>query len=134
VTRGGDGATWTPNLGVITLFVQDVARSREFYGRLLDAAPVYEDGGSAVFAFGETLVNLLQVAQAPELIDPAPVAPHDSGSRALLTAHVDDVDAVHALLRGRGIGFLNGPMDRPWGVRTAAFTDPDGHTWEIATR
>jgi uncharacterized glyoxalase superfamily protein PhnB len=35
-------------------------------------------------------------------------------------------------LRGRGVEFLNGPQDRPWGQRTAAFADPDGHVWEIA--
>jgi uncharacterized glyoxalase superfamily protein PhnB len=23
-------------------------------------------------------------------------------------------------------------MDREWGVRTACFTDPDGHVWEVA--
>ncbi|HPM51986.1 MAG TPA: hypothetical protein PK282_07100, partial [Rhodoglobus sp.] len=27
---------------------------------------------------------------------------------------------------------LNGPVDRPWGIRTAAFADPAGHVWEIA--
>jgi lactoylglutathione lyase len=27
---------------------------------------------------------------------------------------------------------LNGPVDRDWGMRTASFTDPDGHIWEIA--
>jgi uncharacterized glyoxalase superfamily protein PhnB len=27
---------------------------------------------------------------------------------------------------------LNGPVDRPWGVRTASFTDPAGHIWRIA--
>jgi hypothetical protein len=27
---------------------------------------------------------------------------------------------------------LNGPMNRPWGVRTASFTDPNGLIWEIA--
>jgi uncharacterized glyoxalase superfamily protein PhnB len=30
------------------------------------------------------------------------------------------------------VSLLNGPLDRPWGVRTATFTDPDGHIWEIA--
>jgi uncharacterized glyoxalase superfamily protein PhnB len=23
-------------------------------------------------------------------------------------------------------------MNREWGVRTASFTDPDGHIWEVA--
>jgi uncharacterized glyoxalase superfamily protein PhnB len=27
---------------------------------------------------------------------------------------------------------LNGPIDRPWGRRTAAFADPAGHLWEVA--
>ncbi len=29
-------------------------------------------------------------------------------------------------------GLLNGPVDRPWGMRTASFTDPGGHIWELA--
>jgi len=33
----------------------------------------------------------------------------------------------------RGVKLLNGPMDRPWGNRTASFRDPGGHIWEIAT-
>ncbi|MET0609013.1 MAG: VOC family protein, partial [Gaiellaceae bacterium] len=27
-----------------------------------------------------------------------------------------------------------GPIDRPWGLRTAAFADPDGHVWEVAAK
>jgi catechol 2,3-dioxygenase-like lactoylglutathione lyase family enzyme len=30
------------------------------------------------------------------------------------------------------VELLNGPIDREWGVRTAAFADPDGHVWEVA--
>ena len=42
------------------------------------------------------------------------------------------MDAVCAELARRGVQLLNGPMDRPWGIRTASFTDPAGHIWEIA--
>jgi uncharacterized glyoxalase superfamily protein PhnB len=35
-------------------------------------------------------------------------------------------------LAERGVKLLNGPMDRPWGIRTASFTDPAGNIWEIA--
>ena len=35
-------------------------------------------------------------------------------------------------LRSRGVAMLNGPIDRPWGKRTAAFLDPSGTVWEIA--
>ncbi len=27
---------------------------------------------------------------------------------------------------------LNGPVDRPWGVRTVRFEDPGGHVRELA--
>jgi uncharacterized glyoxalase superfamily protein PhnB len=37
-----------------------------------------------------------------------------------------------AVLGERGVALLNGPIDRPWGIRTASFMDPGGHIWEIA--
>jgi uncharacterized glyoxalase superfamily protein PhnB len=40
---------------------------------------------------------------------------------------------VCAELADRRIPLLNGPIDRPWGLRTATFTDPDGHVWEVAS-
>ena len=54
------------------------------------------------------------------------------GARVLLTIKVADVDAVCATLQARGVTLLNGPIDRPWGRRTAAFADPSGHVWEVA--
>nr|MBA2444499.1 VOC family protein [Nocardioidaceae bacterium] len=56
----------------------------------------------------------------------------EGGSRLQFTVEVDDVDAICAELATRGVKLLNGPMDRPWGVRTASFRDPGGHIWEIA--
>jgi uncharacterized glyoxalase superfamily protein PhnB len=63
---------------------------------------------------------------------PSPVG--RAGSRFQLTIWVDDADAVCTELASRGVSLLNGPMDREWGMRTAAFTDPDGHIWEVAAR
>jgi catechol 2,3-dioxygenase-like lactoylglutathione lyase family enzyme len=123
----------TPSgIGAITLFVEDVPAAREFYGTVFATSVHYQDDVSVVFKFGDTLVNLLQSTEANELIAPAPVAGSGSGSRFQLTINVDDVDAACADLERRGVKLLNGPMDRPWGVRTAAFRDPAGHIWEIA--
>jgi len=82
----------------------------------------------------EVLVKQLghRPSEASELIAPAVVASPDAGARFQFTIPVDDVDAVCADLRGRGVELLNGPMDRPWGIRTAAFRDPAGYIWEIA--
>lgn len=92
----------------------------------------FEDADSAVFDFGNTIINLLTATAAPGLIEPAVVAIPEAGSRLQLTIEVEDVDAVCAELTTRGVELLNGPMDRPWGVRTASFIDPGGHIWEIA--
>ena len=48
------------------------------------------------------------------------------------TERIEDADAVIGNLADRGVELLNGPIDRAWGLRTAAFADPDGHVWEVA--
>ena len=119
-------------VSAITLFVDNLAAAKEFYGRAFGLPVVYEDAVSAVFNLGNTLINLLQDSEAPGLIGPARVAEQSSGARAQLTITVENVDATHAELAARGVEFINGPIDRPWGIRTACFADPAGHIWEIA--
>jgi catechol 2,3-dioxygenase-like lactoylglutathione lyase family enzyme len=119
-------------IGAITLFVQDVGRAKSWYQTVFDRPTVYEDDVSAVMKFEGTLVNLLQANQAEELIAPAPVGLPGAGSQLQLTIWVDDADSVCALLATRGVTLVNGPIDRPWGQRTACFADPDGYIWEIA--
>lgn len=125
-------ASWARGIGALTLFVDDLAATKQFYLDVFELPVHYEDGESVVFRFGETLVNLLASSAAGELIDPAIVAPMDQGSRLQLTIEVDDVDATCAELERKGVRLLNGPIDRPWGVRTASLVDPGGHIWEIA--
>ena len=120
------------SVGAITLFVVDPGRSKEFYERVFDAPVVFEDSDAVAFRFDNTLVNLLALPAARDLIDPEAVAAGDDGSRLQLTIWVDDADAAAAQLTERGVSLLNGPMDREWGVRTACFSDPDGHVWEVA--
>lgn len=120
------------NVTAITLFVDDLAAAKEFYARAFALPVHYEDEASAVFQFGNTLINLLVETEAAELITPGSVALASAGSRMQLTVTVDDVDAACAELADRGVTLLNGPMDRPWGIRTAAFQDPAGHVWEFA--
>jgi catechol 2,3-dioxygenase-like lactoylglutathione lyase family enzyme len=120
------------SLGAITLFVDDPQRSREFYAGLFDIAPVYEDDDAAAFKFENTILNLLRRSAAGELVTPARVAEPGGGASCQLTIWVEDADAVCSELAVRGVTLLNGPLDRPWGLRTAAFADPDGHVWEVA--
>ncbi|MDQ6720406.1 MAG: VOC family protein [Candidatus Dormibacteraeota bacterium] len=122
------------NIDAITLFVEDLERSKLFYQDVFGLSVFFEDQSSAVFRFENTLINLLEIPAARDLVEPGVVASPTAGSRFQLTIPVDDVDATCAELKGRGVELLNGPMNRVWGVRTASFTDPGGHVWEIAQR
>ncbi|HYH93104.1 MAG TPA: VOC family protein [Candidatus Saccharimonadales bacterium] len=124
--------TWPGKVSAITLFAEDLDETKRFYQDVFGLPVHYEDDASAVFDFGNLLVNLLTISEAPGLIGPARVASPDAGSRFQFTIDVDDVDATCALLAERGVELLNGPMDRPWGIRTATFRDPAGAIWEIA--
>jgi catechol 2,3-dioxygenase-like lactoylglutathione lyase family enzyme len=128
----GVGA-WPGPISAITLFVEDLDAARRFYVEVFGLPVFYEDESSAVFKFGATLVNLLKATEATELVAPEAVGSRDSGVRFQFTLGVADVDAMCDELRQRGVELLNGPIDRPWGVRTASFRDPGGHVWEIAT-
>jgi lactoylglutathione lyase len=128
-TRTG---SWAKNIFAITLVVEDLEAAKKFYQEVFELSIDFEDPNSAVFNFGNTLINLLRVSEAPELINPAKVANPKDGSRMVFTIQVDDVDAMCAELAKRGVTLLNGPMDRPWGIRTASFQDPAGYIWEIA--
>jgi catechol 2,3-dioxygenase-like lactoylglutathione lyase family enzyme len=121
-----------PSISAITLFVDDLDAAKTFYQEVFGLPIYFEDPDSAVFKFGDTLVNLLVESAVPELISPAALAPTSAGSRVQFTIAVDDVDALCAELVARDVALLNGPMDRPWGVRTASFIDPNGYIWEIA--
>lgn len=124
---------WTGPITAITLFVDDLAAAKVFYSEVFELSVHYQDEASCVYDFGNTLVNLLVATEADELIGPAIVGTRGAGARAQFTITVDDVDGVCARLVTRGVTLLNGPIDRPWGVRTACFADPAGHIWEIAT-
>jgi catechol 2,3-dioxygenase-like lactoylglutathione lyase family enzyme len=124
--------SWPKGISAITLFAEDLAATKKFYQEVFGLPIHYEDDDSAVFDFGNTLINLLKSTAARELIEPAEVGPPRAGSRVQLTIDVDDVDAICDELKRRGVELLNGPIDRPWGIRTASFRDPGGHIWEIA--
>lgn len=120
------------SVGAITLFVDDVQRSKSWYESVFALPLVFQDDDSAAFKFDNLILNLLRIPAAHELIAPAVVADRQAGSYSQLTIWVDDADTVCAELEQRGVVLLNGPMNREWGQRTACFADPDGHLWEIA--
>ncbi|SHM44954.1 Catechol 2,3-dioxygenase [Duganella sacchari] len=118
------------HISAISLFVEDLPAAKAFYLDVFEVPVAYEDDNCTVVKFENLLINLLQIAHAPEIIAPGTVAARDVGSRFQLSIWVPDVQAVYERLRQRGIA-VNGPLDRPWGLRTINFVDPAGHSWEV---
>lgn len=125
-------STTSKSIGAITLFVEDLDRAKAFYQDVFGLPVVFTDDNSAIFKFDSTIINLLRTTEAHGLIEPAAVAGPEAGSRFQFSIWVDDVDAICADLAERGVTLINGPVSRPWGMRTAAFADPGGHIWEVA--
>ncbi|WP_432485497.1 VOC family protein [Kineococcus esterisolvens] len=122
----------TEALGALTVFVSDVDAEATFHRDVLGMPLAFADADSVVLMLGSTALNLLSIEAADELVAPAASSPVTPQVQALLTLWVDDVDAACAELARRGVALLNGPLDRPWGKRTAAFSSPGGLLWEIA--
>ena len=76
---------WPGGIAAITLFVEDLESAKRFYEDVFQLPVDFEDDNSAVFKFGETLVNLLRVSEAPGLI--APCARSDGRCRRQLPVH-----------------------------------------------
>lgn len=118
------------HISAISLFVEDLPAAKAFYLDVFEVPIAYEDANCTVVKFENVLINLLQIAHAPEIVAPGVVASRDAGSRFQMSIWVPDVQAVYERLAQRGIA-VNGPLDRAWGLRTINFVDPAGHSWEV---
>ncbi|HEX6509621.1 MAG TPA: VOC family protein [Chloroflexota bacterium] len=117
----------------VVLFVADLNRTKAFYRDTLGLPLKFEDQESAFFELEATSLLLLSVAGAQDLLSSEAVAVQpSSGASSQLVSFVEDVDAVYRDLVAQGVEFIREPIDRPWGLRTAHFKDPDGHLWELA--
>jgi catechol 2,3-dioxygenase-like lactoylglutathione lyase family enzyme len=125
--------TWATKLAGVTLVQERLDQAKAFYSEVFELQAAYEDERNVVFKIDNTVLHLLDVAAAPDLIGPGPVAAPSAAHRAQLAVQVDDVDALCRQLAERGVRILSGPLDRPWGIRTANFEDPGRHLWEVWT-
>jgi lactoylglutathione lyase len=122
------------SVSVITLFVEDEQRSKEFYEHVFELAAVDEGHGTVILKLDNLFLRLLKRDEAEhEMLGQVPLAGPHSGASVQLAIRVEDVDLLCAELAERGAPIVYGPVDRPWGVRNAGFLDPDGHIWQFGS-
>lgn len=115
------------------LFANDLDRARDFYENVVGLECQHGTPGvDAYFQLGPDGLLLISAATATDLLSPADVEREPPrAARSVLATEVEDVDAAYEQLRAKGAEFIRAPEDRPWGLRTAHFRDPEGNVWEI---
>ncbi len=121
-----------PRISVVTLGVEDIPRSRQFYEGLgLTASPVSNE---RIVAFQmKGIVFCLYPRDM--LAEDATVDPKGSGFRGITLAYnVSSREEVTTTLEGAvkaGATLVKPAQDAFWGGYSGYFSDPDGHLWEV---
>ena len=134
-----------PRIHVITLAVADLDRALAFYrdglgfatGGLIGAEfpgdETSPDGTTAVFRLDGGL--MLSIYPRSELAKDAAVALTAAKPGEFSIGHVvasrAEVDEVITQAKAAGAAVTESPHDRPWGIYSGYFQDPDGHLWEV---
>jgi catechol 2,3-dioxygenase-like lactoylglutathione lyase family enzyme len=130
---------------VITLAVDDLERALVFYrdGLGFDSPGVvgtefrdeHTGAAGAIAMFNLEGGLILCIYPRSELAKDAgvPFGPPKSGEFSIghAVASRPEVEAVLARAQAAGATVDHKPHDRPWGIYSGYFRDPDGHLWEI---
>jgi catechol 2,3-dioxygenase-like lactoylglutathione lyase family enzyme len=134
-----------PRIDIITLAVRDLERALTFYreGLGLHSPGVIgtEFAGDETTPAGAVamfeLEGGLTLALYPrtELAKDAgvPLEPPRPGEFSMghVVASKAEVDELLARAEAAGATLTGGPHERPWGIYSGYFRDPDGHLWEV---
>jgi catechol 2,3-dioxygenase-like lactoylglutathione lyase family enzyme len=134
-----------PRIDVVTLAVEDLERALAFYrdGMGLQTPGVVGtewEGDEATPAGAVVMFELdgggrLALYPRSELAKDAGLAPSTGASGAFslgqLVGSREEVDELLARAEAAGATLTNAAHERPWGIYSGYFRDPDGHLWEI---
>jgi catechol 2,3-dioxygenase-like lactoylglutathione lyase family enzyme len=134
-----------PHIDVITLAVGDLDRSLGFYrdGLGLETTGVVAtefvdeetDAAGAIVIFRLKGGLVLALYPRCELAKDADISfgPPKTGEFSIgqLVASRAEVDVLLTQAEQAGATLTGRPHDRPWGIYSGYFRDPDGHLWEI---
>ncbi len=122
-----------PRISLVSLGVDDLARSKRFYeqlgwhGQEVQETVFVQAGGLALVLWSRE-----KLARDCGLDD----AGGPRGFGGIVLAHnvrtQPEVDAIVAAAEQAGATITRAPAPTFYGGYAAAFTDPDGHPWEIA--
>ncbi|MGQ0845889.1 MAG: VOC family protein [Sporichthyaceae bacterium] len=133
-----------PAVHVLTLAVRDLERSLAFYRALgfesegivgTEFVRDAEEAGGAAVMFALPSGLILALYGYADLAQDAAVPAAPPGSGAFSIGHLartrEEVDEILAAAVAAGATQTDVTHERPWGIYSGYFRDPDGHLWEI---
>jgi uncharacterized protein len=127
-----------PRIHVLTLGVADLERSLAFYRALgFESEGIigteFPGGTAAMFDLEDGLIFALYGREDLERDANATFDAPGRGEFSIghLVASRREVDAVLEAAQAAGATLTEDPRDRPWGIYSGYFRDPDGHLWEV---
>jgi uncharacterized protein len=134
-----------PRIDIITLAVADLERALDFYrdGLGLESRgvigtewvgdDVHPAGAVAMFELQGGMILCLYPRTELAKDAKVPLGPSKTGEFSIGHAVTNkaEVDALLAQAEAAGATLTDRPHDRPWGIYSGYFRDPDGHLWEI---
>lgn len=128
-----------PHINVITLAVDDLDKSLAFYrdGMGLKTPGImgeqWENGAVVFFHMDDDLI--LALYPRASLMEDANVPPSKPSALEVTIGQIvgskNEVDALLEKARRAGANITGPAHERPWGIYSGYFQDPDGHLWEI---
>lgn len=127
-----------PRFHVLTLGVADLERSLAFYRALgFESEGIigteFPGGTAAMFELENGVILALYGRGDLEADANATFDAPGRGEFSIghLVGSRDEVDRVLAEAVAAGATLTEEPYDRPWGIYSGYFRDPDGHLWEV---
>jgi catechol 2,3-dioxygenase-like lactoylglutathione lyase family enzyme len=109
----------------VRVITDDVTRLVGFYEEVTGVAAAWSTPEFAELAVGGATLAIASTRTVPLF---APGAARAGDNRSMLVEFlVDDVDALHARLRGVLPDIVTEPTTMPWGNRSLVLRDPDGN-------
>lgn len=124
-----------PRISMITLGVNDLQKSYDFYARIVGfpSEKGIENGAVAFFNLNHIT---LSIYLKDKLAEDALVPNDGNGFAGFTMAYNvrtrEEVDEVIEKLRQAGARVAKEPQEVFWGGYSAYFQDPDGYLWEVA--
>jgi uncharacterized protein len=130
------GAAMSVQVTAIMLAVEDLTRSRKFYGEGLGCTIDQDHPGFVSFTLGEGSSSLALYPREAAAQD-AGVSAEGSGFRGVSFHHIVDsretVDEVIDAAAAAGGEVVKPAAASQWGGYFGYFSDPDGYLWKVAS-